>query len=125
MYAARLMTMVAILLAAFQGSAWPEPKSYPVACLDPNETCTTVFYGETIQVGCSYVIPPPKGQPLASVGTLTYRCDSEVKGDKRVLVCRGFIGVLPNIKATLTEAEFLDDQTRCDKICWPCPKGWK
>lgn len=94
-------------------------------CEDLNYTCSTSFYEDRVEVTCSYPPADWKTQPVYGNIVVTYKCQYEKQGGKGVLVCKGFLGVSPDTKATFTPEEFRDAQTRCSRLCPSCPQGWK
>ncbi len=90
-------------------------------CEDPKYTCTTTILQDHVEVGCEYPPADWKTQQVYANMVVVYKCQLEMGA----MVCKGFLAVSPNTKATFTREEFKDNQIRCNKICKPCPKGWK
>jgi hypothetical protein len=119
-----------IMFAGFALAQAPNPERsgdnyFKTRCEDLKYTCGTSFFDDRVEVSCSYPPADWKGQPVYADMVVTYRCHHEKQGGMGVLVCKGFMGLSPDTQATFTPEEFKDAQTRCTRLCKPCPKGWK
>jgi len=123
MVAGRIGMMIALLLVVCHGNARSEPVTS--RCEDLKYTCSTDVTEERIEVYCSYPPAGWKGEPVYADVVITYKCDFEKQGGVKVVVCKGFMGLSPDTKATFGEMEFRNAQVRCTDLCKPCPKGWK
>jgi hypothetical protein len=137
----RQITSAAILTAmllftVFQGAASAEESGK--YCSDQKlQSCnTSITDDDQIVVSCSWPFlssfrtynngGPNPDPPAWETTQGSYRCEYETRNDVKTLVCKGFIGVLPDVKARFTDKEFLDAQTRCNRICGACKSGsWK
>ncbi len=129
----------ALLFVAFQGAAL-SADSYDKQCTDQkSKGCHTSIDAtgtNEIFVTCSWPVvsslktyKPGSRDPDPPTWNITqgsYRCEYETQIGAKMIVCKGYIGVSPDVTATFTEKEFLDAQTRCSRVCHPCPNGsWK
>jgi hypothetical protein len=118
-----MVTMIVLLFVAWHGNAQSE--TFTARCEDLKYTCGTSFFDESIEVSCAYPPSGWKGEPVYADVVITYKCDFERQGGVKVVVCKGFMGLSPETRATFGEMEFRNAQVRCTDLCKPCPKGWK
>ena len=125
-----VMLVTGLAYAQTTNPARSRSQYYEARCEDLKSKCGTLFFLEnedvkSIEVSCAYPPSDWKGQPVYADVVITYKCGLEKKGNERVLVCKGYMGLSPSTQATFTPQEFKDAQTRCSKLCPPCPKGWQ
>ena len=121
-----MLVMIASFAHAQTASpARPKDNHFKVRCEDLKYTCGTTFFDDRIEVYCAYPPADWKTQPVYADFVFVYKCDYEKQGGVAVLVCKGYMGLSPDTKATFTPEEFKDAQSRCTRLCKPCPKGWK
>jgi hypothetical protein len=120
------IAITALAFLIFQTSARAAEKLsgyYKAKCEESYLDCRTDLRF-AIEVSCTrWTVGDNKFPELRSSLVSVYRCEYKEEGGVKMLECKGFLGATGT--RVLTEAEFLDTQTRCTKVCFPCPTGWK